>query len=263
MKKNLAFTLVETLIVIGIIGVVSALTLPNLNNSTNNKERIAKLKKVYVDLNTAFANAEATYGPIKNWFKKDTWVDVNDVGGLSSRIGGRLTDFLKVSKICGTETGDCICSKYGYKNGSNEDGIDIPHFGTGVSNYYRFILADGTSVALITFTHLCTPFDRLAKVGYKLCGWIGVDISGPTKGKHILGYDYFQFFLTDHGIFPVGTKMDTDNDTNEELKTNCFSKGGSCAGWVFENDNMDYLRADSNGVCPNGTILSWENTSCN
>jgi len=30
--KNLAFTLAETLIVMGIIGVVAALTLPNLNS---------------------------------------------------------------------------------------------------------------------------------------------------------------------------------------------------------------------------------------
>ncbi len=37
MKKLLAFTLAETLIGIGIIGVVSALTLPNLNSSTGEK----------------------------------------------------------------------------------------------------------------------------------------------------------------------------------------------------------------------------------
>ena len=35
-KKTLAFTLAETLIVMGVIGVVAALTLPNLNSSTNN-----------------------------------------------------------------------------------------------------------------------------------------------------------------------------------------------------------------------------------
>lgn len=45
MKKLFAFTLAETLIVMGIIGVVAALTLPNLNDSTNNKEKVAKVKK--------------------------------------------------------------------------------------------------------------------------------------------------------------------------------------------------------------------------
>ena len=47
MKRIIAFTLAETLIVIGIIGVVSALTLPNLNSSTGEKEKIVKLKKAY------------------------------------------------------------------------------------------------------------------------------------------------------------------------------------------------------------------------
>ena len=46
-NKTLAFTLAETLIVMGIIGVVAALTLPNLNSSTGDKEKVAKVKKVY------------------------------------------------------------------------------------------------------------------------------------------------------------------------------------------------------------------------
>lgn len=45
MKKLLAFTLAETLIVMGIIGVIAALTIPNLNQSTGNREKIAKVKK--------------------------------------------------------------------------------------------------------------------------------------------------------------------------------------------------------------------------
>ena len=45
LKKFLAFTLAETLIVMGIIGIVSALTLPNLNSSTGEKEKVAKVKK--------------------------------------------------------------------------------------------------------------------------------------------------------------------------------------------------------------------------
>ena len=44
--KAIAFTLVETLVVMGIIGVVAALTIPNLNQSTGDREKVAKLKKV-------------------------------------------------------------------------------------------------------------------------------------------------------------------------------------------------------------------------
>ena len=45
--RPLAFTLAEVLIVIGIIGVVAALTLPNLNHATGDKEKVTKVKKIY------------------------------------------------------------------------------------------------------------------------------------------------------------------------------------------------------------------------
>ena len=64
MKKFIAFTLAETLIVMGIIGIVSALTLPNLNASTGEKEKVAKVKKIYQNLNDAYGRAQAVYGPI-------------------------------------------------------------------------------------------------------------------------------------------------------------------------------------------------------
>ena len=63
MKKLLAFTLAETLIVMGIIGVIAALTIPNLNQSTGNREKIAKVKKIYSNLEDALGRVTATYGP--------------------------------------------------------------------------------------------------------------------------------------------------------------------------------------------------------
>ena len=47
MKKTLAFTLAEVLVVMGIIGVVAAITIPTLNNTTNEKEIVAKVNKSF------------------------------------------------------------------------------------------------------------------------------------------------------------------------------------------------------------------------
>ena len=58
-NKAFAFTLAETLIVMGIIGVVAALTIPNLNSSTADKEKVAKLQKIYSNLNDAVGRATA------------------------------------------------------------------------------------------------------------------------------------------------------------------------------------------------------------
>jgi len=51
----------------GIIGVVAALTLPNLNSSTANKEKVVKLQKIYSNLQDAFGRATAVYGPTDEW----------------------------------------------------------------------------------------------------------------------------------------------------------------------------------------------------
>ena len=104
MKKILAFTLAETLIVMGIIGVVSALTLPNLNSSTGEKEKVAKVKKMYQNLNDAYGRATAVYGPLAEWTINDA-----DDKAKAKRIGERLTDFLKISKNCQqTNNGACF-----------------------------------------------------------------------------------------------------------------------------------------------------------
>ncbi|MBR1942838.1 type II secretion system protein, partial [bacterium] len=100
----MAFTLAETLIVMGIIGVVVALTLPNLNSSTGDKEKVAKVKKIYSNLEDAYGRATAVYGPFDEWFKNDTTGEQ-----INKRFGERMTEFMKVSKTCGTGDG-CFSS---------------------------------------------------------------------------------------------------------------------------------------------------------
>ena len=97
MKKLLAFTLAETLIVMGIIGIVSALTLPNLNSSTGEKEKVAKVKKLYQNLNDAVGRAAVVYGPLGGW-------DLDSGNDVFERVGARITEFMKVSKACGSSS---------------------------------------------------------------------------------------------------------------------------------------------------------------
>ena len=92
-KRCIAFTLAETLIVMGIIGVVAALTIPNLNSSTANTEKVTKLKKLYAEVSQAHDRAIAVYGPIGTWFVGMTESDAN------KRYIGRISEFLKTTKI--------------------------------------------------------------------------------------------------------------------------------------------------------------------
>ena len=104
LKKFFAFILAETLIFMGIIGVVAAITIPNMSRDTNNVEKVTKLKKLYTELANAHENAVAKYGPVDEWF-------MNQPSGLSGwgtvtwqseRYVNRLAEFMKVTKDCKT-----------------------------------------------------------------------------------------------------------------------------------------------------------------
>ena len=221
-RKTIAFTLAETLIVMGIIGVVSALTLPNLNSSTGEKEKVAKVKKLYQNFNDAYGRASAVYGPLSEWTINDA-----DDKAKAKRIGERLTDFLKVSKNCEqNNTGGC------FYNGNITDARgDGGVANTTINNNaYRFIVADGSSVAVLK--------DRIV-----------VDINGPTKDKKGYGKDIFVFLLDNNdGV----TVSNTAPAMSSVLSTS--TTGVEPAYLVIQFDNMDYLKAtDNSGKCPNGT----------
>lgn len=62
-----AFTLAEVLITLGIVGVIAAITLPNLVANYQKKVTATRLKKVYSNLYNAYNSAELEYGSSENW----------------------------------------------------------------------------------------------------------------------------------------------------------------------------------------------------
>ena len=237
--RDLAFTLAETLIVMGIIGVVAALTLPNLNSSTGDKEKVAKVKKIYQNLEDAIGRAQAVYGPVNEWFIND-----NDDNSRTKRFAERLTEFLKLSKNCANNTSGGCMQTGQYNNILGNFYRNIPN----PNGAYSYILADGTSLSI--------KFNTITNGELSLD--LYVDIDGPNKGPFKFNVDVFLF------------NTDTDNHSislnrPQDIK-HCIGSGGisSCTVWIIEQGNMDYLKIDSDGKCPDGkTILDWTtNTSC-
>lgn len=227
-KKALAFTLAETLIVMGIIGVVSALTIPNLNSSTADKEKIAKLQKLYSNMNDAITRATAVYGPIDEWYSGKTSDQCKQV------LFERITEFMKLQKSCNPNVSSC----YG-----------------ATINYYTAVTADGTSLWFGAWSS-CGNTEG----ANDNCGKLYIDIDGPRKSKNKMGKDIFRFSITKNGLDYDYT---SDYLSDADALKGCLKDGYNCERWVLQNGNMDYLKVDADGKCPNGKVLDFTtNTSC-
>ena len=245
--KKFAFTLAETLIVIGIIGVVAALTLPNLNHATGDKEKVTKVKKIYSALTDAVDRAQVIYGDFDTWFK-----DLSTDKEKSERFAKRVTEFMKVSKNCGFDDGcfssSPLLSPIGtviFNNYFEKLSEETPH--------YMLLLSEGTAVGFTVRGNEPTSFYE-----------IHVDIDGPNKGKNQMGNDIFNFNITTipnndsvYSVYPSTLCLfdKTKGFTGKFFNGGEEYSGGNTAAWVIQNDNLDYLK------CPDE--LNWETqTSC-
>ncbi len=173
-KKVFAFTLAETLIVMGIIGVIAALTLPNLNQSTGNKEKVTKLQKIYSNLEDALGRATVVYGPTDGWCSGLT--DANCI----KRHFERITEFMKYSKVC---TVSDACSLFA---ANSSDG--------GERMSETVILSDGSTV------------------GFSHNRWVIIDVNGTNKGPNKRCEDVFEFPYDSNGFKPTLDKNLDGND---------------------------------------------------
>ena len=239
-NKNLAFTLAEVLIVIGIIGVVAALTLPNLNHETGDKETVTRVKKTYSILTEALDRAQAIYGDFDTWFKNCTpgnWAPGAKIGGE------RVVEFLKVKKNCKLAANEGCFSSEATKNlvgssrGTYDDNVNI----------YKFILSDGVSVAFQWGNNIFT-----------------VDIDGPNKGANTFGKDLFNFEVDSSTGMLKAYSDCSDTAFNCSLGGGVGVGFGDSAGWILKYDNVDYLKADRTGQCNDSNIIldGTTNTSC-
>ena len=71
--KNSGFTLAEALVTIGIIGAISAMTIPALMKNAGNAETVARVKKAYNTLENAYRTTAFEYDSPRpgNWGAND------------------------------------------------------------------------------------------------------------------------------------------------------------------------------------------------
>ena len=218
-----AFTLAEVLVTLGIIGVVSAMTIPSLTQSWQKQAYVAQLKKTYSQL------AQATATAIQN--EEALSLDESKYVG---KEGGKefLRKYLKIVNDCGTSYTPCFARKYRHITG---DDVRLNSLIIAVTT------ADGVSIAYVD-------------EGYKFDGYwatddyhghipLLIDING-AKGPNVAGRDLFYLEVYSDGT--VGESYSPDySDSDVYRKQSCVEgwsyPGVGCLKTIMNNGwTMDY-----------------------
>ncbi len=180
--KTKAFTLAETLITLGIIGIVAAIILPSVIHKRNNKEFEAKLKKAYSALQQAVQRANYEVTDLNALYKEDL-----------------------VSSNVTASGGEQLCEILGRQFANAKIHLPGTYNMFGRIKTLRNDAEDGNPCAfdggyIETQDQMEIYFETLCNI------YITIDINGK-KGPNRLGYDVFTFILGEKDkIIPNGSK---------------------------------------------------------
>lgn len=223
--KN-GFSLAETLITIGIIGMVATMTMQVLIPNMKEKVTTSQLKKTYSTLQQALYRAVEKNGDVADW-----GISMDPGYGGEKVLLHNIAPFLNTVKICENGVG---C--YPNRTYKNIDGTSYINWNI-LSDRSAVILADGTLIM----------FNTASADKYSQFGQIYVDVNG-AKPPNQVGVDFFYFYIFNNTLIPSGAPA---RFGTEFFVENCIKKAGfACAAWVLYNNNMDYLYCSD---------LTWEN----
>lgn len=226
MKKK-AFTLAEVLITLGIVGTVTAMTIPTLLTNIRERQTVTKLKQTYSILGQSLKLAEDNGG---------VFSDFVDNGNISSKdrvakLIDLLRPHLKILVDCGhNDTNEaCVKNQY-YKelNNNNRENYANKQF------YYKVVLSNGTHLILRAGENYWKLPD-----GSREFIRVYVDTNG-TQGPNQWGKDFFVFHYYDSvGLIPGGAP----NGPTQEFDCNNKNQTGfGCAYKVLKDGRFDYLK---------------------
>lgn len=238
--KIRAFTLAEVLITLGIIGVVSAMTIPNLATHIKNTKLKSQFKKAYAELNQATRTFYAdTDIPVQDY---DAIVNAGTVKTTSNNVLEKFMSYYKGYTKTSMDRWGGYDIHYKLKN-LNMKGDLIHQYPCDQSNVFidnvgRLYAMDDTPQYYIQHGIVLG-----ATTGPKIC----VDINGVNKPNR-WGYDRFVFvFTSDNAVIPyTGTSWNTlkKNETDEKVIAKSCSKtlatpAHSCAYFALNDKSPD------------------------
>lgn len=215
-KVKFGFTLAEVLVTLGIIGVVSAMTVPTLMQNYQRKSYVTQLHKFYNELSQALVQYQTDRNAL----------NLREAGFTSSdALRSFFKSYFKVVNDCGEEIEPCLLRSHEYKKLSGAGGI-------GVELTYYLTIASGASM---TFSSTLNG-DCVAS--------IYVDVNG-SQGPNIAGRDLFAIY-----VYNDGTIDDAPGEggvkPNKEMRDTAFTNNcttdnpywSGCFGKIL-NDNWE------------------------
>lgn len=219
LRKIIAFTMTEVLLVLAIIGVTAALTIPKLNADVEERKIVSALRKSYAELEPIYQTIVETYGKPSEW-------GITDNSTLTQRFAEYFADTAAISKNCGTGSG-CF-------SGSSIDSS---------SDYRKFIMKDGSAVAIYIYNlsdfnkRMSEEIDENNRCKGEM-GRIKVDVNGPFKGTNDYDDDIFVFNMCYvEGLKPESTSSISDYSAN--YGDSKFTE------WVIKVGNRDYMKCNN------------------
>lgn len=219
-NKKFAFTLAEVLVTLGIIGVVAAMTIPNL---------ISTYRKKQIEI-----QAKVTYSTIQQALR---FADYDDVGYSDVADGSNqeminwfnnfLGQHLKVEQLCVNKAPGCWHQIY-YLNGTKFGDKN----GTG-GNILGFVTSKGARFVIDGYNP--NNIRDMFGVNMNTAAMVFIyDANGASK-PNTVGKDVFIMVWTDKGLVPAG-----HSKTQAQVRQNCKTGNGVWClkevidhGWVI------------------------------
>ena len=224
-KGKKGFTLAEVLITLGIIGVVAAMTIPNLMNNYTQKRNINTWKKAYAEF-TQLAK-QISYDYEVDTFEEAVRMqeELDNLTPQANVVTQPVINlfnryFQNTNTAC---NGNC---KYGsqYKNGWNCQGILVDKYVGGKTGYKYLNGADAGYWVLGYSPTVCiqTPSYTFAlDTNTSLYGRISIDVNGKNA-PNTIGKDIFVLNMNKlNEVIPGGTRnfyTSEDYACNEKAK---------------------------------------------
>jgi len=211
MQKH-AFTLSETLITLGILGVVDSMTLPAVVNKYQEKVLVTQVKKTYSELQNA----------LKMYAAKNECSDIvciSDLNSTSVELTKKLYEQFSKTKLCtNSNAKDKFCKNISVKsNKPTNNGYGQTGEADTFSRTY-FLTANGAAIRAVQYNECPRTVDERIRdengnfvdedndgkldtkpVTKHYCAIIYFDANGTAKGPNQFGADIYRLNILDSG----------------------------------------------------------------